>query len=234
MSYAQLLERWGIDIPRPLLRRALTHRSFAFEHDEAHNERMEFLGDSILGMVVADRLFRQFPEASEGDMSRMKTYVVSERALADIARGLDLGQSIRLGKGEAMSGGREKDSILSDTVEALIAATYIEHGLEATRKVVESLVEQKIADASVLGPNLDWQTSFEELAHGEGMEGTLQFDITHTGPDHARVFTAVAHMSGRTWGSGSGTSQKNARRKASEASYRILAAEIEDNNKAQE
>lgn len=234
MSSAQLLQRWGIEISRPLLRRALTHRSFAFEHDEAHNERMEFLGDSILGMIVADRLYRQFPEASEGDMSRMKTYVVSERALADIARGLDLGRSIRLGKGEAMSGGREKDSILSDTVEALIAATYLEHGLEATRTVVEALVEQKIADASVLGPNLDWQTSFEELAHGEGMEGTLQFDITHTGPDHARVFTAVANMAGRTWGSGSGTSQKNARRKASEASYRILAAEIEGRNKAQD
>lgn len=226
MSTSDLLDLWGIDISRPRLTLALTHRSYAFEHNEAHNERMEFLGDSILGMVVAERLFYQFPEASEGDMSRMKTFVVSERALADIARTLGLGAHIRLGKGEAMSGGRDKDSILSDTVEALIAATYVEHGLDATRRVVERLVEQKIADASVLGPDLDWQTSFEELAHTQGMDGTLQFDITHTGPDHARVFTAVAHMAGRQWGSGEGTSQKNARRQAAEASYRMLAREL--------
>lgn len=227
MSHSTLIERWGIAISRPVLRRALTHRSFAFEHDEPHNERLEFLGDSVLGMIVADMLYRDFPDNSEGDMSRMKTYAVSERGLADIARGLGLGEFIRLGKGEKMSGGRDKDSILSDTVEALIAATYIEHGLEPTRRIVERLVARKIEDASVLGPNLDWQTSFEELAHSRGMEGTLQFRISHEGPDHARVFTAQAFMGGRDWGSGTGSSQKNARRKASEASYRMLASEDE-------
>ena len=172
MSYHELVERWGVNIKRPLLRLALTHRSFAFEHDEPHNERLEFLGDSVLGFIAADKVFREFPDSREGDMSRMKTFAVSEKALASIARELDLGRFLRLGRGEDLSGGRDKDSILSDTVEALIAATYLEHGLEVTRKIVERLVAPKIDDASLLGPNLDWQTSFEEVAHGRGRAGS--------------------------------------------------------------
>lgn len=228
MSYREFAEIWGIEISRSLLRRALTHRSFAFEHDEEHNERLEFLGDSILGMIVAEKLYKDYPDASEGDMSRMKTYAVSERGLSDIARELNLGQFIRLGKGEDKSGGRDKDSILSDTLEALIAATYLQHGMDTTRALVSRLVARKLEEASVLGPNLDWQTSFEEIAHRHGMEGTLQFEMTSEGPDHARVFTAVAHMAGRQWGSGTGSSQKNARRKASEASYWLLIEEVEN------
>lgn len=226
MSYREFCDIWGVPISRSLLRRALTHRSFAFEHDEEHNERLEFLGDSILGMIVAEKLYRDYPNASEGDMSRMKTYAVSERGLADIARQLNLGHFIRLGRGEDKTGGRSKDSILSDTLEALIAATYLQHGMDTTRALVSELVARKLEEASVLGPNLDWQTSFEELAHRHGMEGTLHFDITSEGPDHARVFTAVATMAGRQWGSGSGSSQKNARRKASEASYWLLVEEV--------
>lgn len=228
MSYREFAEIWGVQISRSLLRRALTHRSFAFEHDEEHNERLEFLGDSILGMIVAEKLYKDYPNASEGDMSRMKTYAVSERGLSDIARELNLGQFIRLGKGEDKSGGRDKDSILSDTLEALIAATYLQHGMETTCTLVSTLVARKLEEASVLGPNLDWQTSFEEIAHRHGMEGTLQFEMTSEGPDHARVFTAVAHMAGRQWGSGTGSSQKNARRKASEASYWLLVEEVEN------
>ncbi|MDO4887273.1 MAG: ribonuclease III [Actinomycetaceae bacterium] len=228
MSYRELVERWGIDIDRPMLRLALTHRSFAYEHDEPHNERLEFLGDSILGLVTAERVYRDFPHSREGDMSRMKTFAVSEKALASVARGLGLGQFIRLGKGEAASGGRDKDSILSDTVEALIAATYLQHGMEPTRRVVERLIADKLRDASILGPNLDWQTSFEEIAHARGMEGSLQFEVTSTGPDHQRVYTAVASMGGRVWGSGKGTSKKGSRQAAAEASYRIIVAEARE------
>ncbi len=227
MSYRDLLERWGVQISPAMLRLALTHRSFAYEHEEPHNERLEFLGDSILGLIVADKVFREYPQASEGDMSRMKTYAVSEPALADIARELELGDHIRLGRGEKLSGGRDKDSILSDTVEALIAATYVESGMEVARAVVERLVEKKIRDASVLGPNLDWQTSFEELAHTQGYEGTLQFEIESEGPDHARIFTAHGYMGGRSWGSGRGTSQRKARHKAAESSFKILSSEVE-------
>ena len=228
MTYREFCEVWGIQLSRSLLRRALTHRSFAFEHGEEHNERLEFLGDSILGMIVAEKVYNDYPNASEGDMSRMKTYAVSERGLSDIARELGLGKFLRLGKGEDKSGGRNKDSILSDTLEAIIAATYLQHGMNTTRALVSKLVERKLKEASVLGPNLDWQTSFEEMAHRHGMEGTLQFEITGEGPDHARIFTAQAYMAGRQWGSGTGTSQKNARRKASEASYWLLAQEVEE------
>ncbi|MDY5129610.1 ribonuclease III [Actinotignum urinale] len=228
MSSHELLLAWGAPISRPLLRRALTHRSFAYEHDEPHNERLEFLGDSILGLIIAEKVFREYPDASEGDMSRMKTYAVSEKALADVAHAINLGKEIRLGRGEERSGGREKDSILSDTVEALIAATYLENGMETTREVVSDLLDQKIKDASLLGPNLDWQTSFEELARKHGYEGTMECTITSTGPDHARVFTAQAFLGGEAWGKGEGSSQKNARHKAAEASYRMLAGRCED------
>lgn len=232
MSYHELVERWGIDISRPMLRLALTHRSFAYEHDEPHNERLEFLGDSILGLVTAELLYRNFPDSREGDMSRMKTFAVSEKALASIARELGLGEFLRLGRGEDLSGGRDKDSILSDTVEALIAATYLQHGMEPTRRIVERLVAGKIEDASVLGPNLDWQTSFEEIAHARGMEGSLHFEVSSTGPDHMRVFTAVASMGGRVWGRGTGTSKKTSRQAAAEAAYRVISAERDERGEA--
>ena len=225
MSYRELVERWGVDINRPLLRLALTHRSFAFEHGEPHNERLEFLGDSVLGFIAADKVFREFPDSREGDMSRMKTFAVSEKALASIARELELGRFIRLGRGEDLSGGRDKDSILSDTVEALIAATYLQHGLDVARKTVERLVAAKIEDASLLGPNLDWQTSFEEVAHERGMTGSLQFELTSEGPDHRRVYTAVASMGGRVWGEGTGSSKKTARQDAAQVAYRAITAE---------
>ena len=117
---------------------------------------------------------------------------------------------------------------MSDTVEALIAATYLEHGLEVTRKIVERLVAPKIDDASLLGPNLDWQTSFEEVAHGRGMAGSLQFEVTSEGPDHQRVYTAVASMGGRLWGEGKGTSKKTARQAAAQVAYRKITSESGD------
>lgn len=223
-----LLQAWGAPISKDMLRLALTHRSFAYEHDEPHNERLEYLGDSILGLIVAEKVFREYPTASEGDMSQMKTYAVSEVALADIARTLGLGDYIRLGKGEKLSGGRDKDSILSDTVEALIAATYLENGMDVAREVVDRLVDQKIRDASVLGPHLDWQTSFEELAHAQGLEGTLTFTFESEGPDHAKVFTAHAWMGDQAWGSGRGSSQKKARHKAAEASFWMIQARADE------
>ncbi|MBP3222604.1 MAG: ribonuclease III, partial [Actinomycetaceae bacterium] len=204
MGYKELVERWGVDIERPLLRQALTHRSFAYEHNEPHNERLEFLGDSILGFVVAEKLYRTYPDASEGDMSRMKTFAVSERGLAEVARRLELGGHIRLGKGEKKTGGANKDSILSDTVEALIGATYMQHGIDVARKIVEKWTQKRLDDASVLGPNLDWQTSFEKKIHTFGVEGLLEFEFTSEGPDHERIFYATAFLGETLWGKGKG------------------------------
>ncbi len=223
MSYRDLVARWGIDIRRPLLRQALTHRSFAFEHDEPHNERLEFLGDSVLNLITAEKVYREYPDLAEGVMTPIKWYAASEKGLADIARQLGLGEFLRLGKGEAQEGGRDKDSILSDTVEALIAATYLQHGLEPTRVIVERLIDQKVKEAAVLGPQLDWRAGFEELAHTHGFEGNASFEITGVGPDHSRVYTATISMGGRTWGTGEATTKKMARQAAAEASYKMLA-----------
>lgn len=138
-----LLERWGVDIPAEMLEIALTHRSYAFENESEHNERYEFLGDSILGAVVAADIFHDYPTKSEGELSKIKSAAVSEKALACVARELGLGDFIRLGKGESLSGGRDKDSILADTMEALFAATFLAKGLSTAIDTVRRHIDRK-------------------------------------------------------------------------------------------
>ena len=147
-----------------LLEEALCHSSFANEHGlSLSNERLEFLGDSVLGLVVTEYLYRAHPTVPEGQLAKMRAATVSEPALAAVARDLGVGEFIKLGKGEALSGGRDKDSILSDTVEALIGATYLTHGLEETRTVVTRLVSRFLDSARTRGAGLDWKTSLQEL-----------------------------------------------------------------------
>lgn len=221
-DYAQLLAQWGIDLPHTDLLHALTHRSWAFEHDVAHNERLEFLGDSILGMITVDEIYHAFPNEDEGVMSKYKAASVSEEALALIARQLELGKYIRLGKGEAASGGAQKDSILSDTVEALIAVTYLNHGLETTRKIVLNWIRPRIAEVVSRGPALDWRTSFEELARKYGIVGDLSYKMKGEGPDHARIYTAEVYLAGKHFGTGVASSQKRAKLAACEDAYHSL------------
>ncbi|WP_415504373.1 ribonuclease III family protein, partial [Actinomyces slackii] len=143
-----LVYRWGPGIEPELLDLALTHRSWAHENGGLPtNERLEFLGDSVLGIIVTEHLYRTHPEVPEGQLAKMRAATVSEQALAAAGRDLGLGEFIKLGKGEALSGGRDKDSILSDTVEALIGATYLTHGLETTRTVVIRLVSRFLESA---------------------------------------------------------------------------------------
>ena len=145
-----LLNRWGIKIDPKLLELALTHRSWAHEQGGLPtNERLEFLGDSVLGLVVTEELYERFPGVSEGQLAKMRSATVSEPALAQIAQQLGLGEFILLGNGEAITGGREKASILSDTVEAMIGATYLTHGFTATRPVVQVLVSGFLNRAQV-------------------------------------------------------------------------------------
>jgi len=147
-----LVYRWGPSIDADLLDLALTHRSYAHENGGLPtNERLEFLGDSVLGIIVTEYLYRTHPEVPEGQLAKMRAATVSEPALAAVARDLGLGEFIKLGKGEALSGGRDKDSILSDTVEALIGATYLTHGLEETRTVVTRLVSRFLESARTRG-----------------------------------------------------------------------------------
>ncbi|MDR2566998.1 MAG: ribonuclease III, partial [Bifidobacteriaceae bacterium] len=156
----RLADGLGVDLDPELLVLALTHRSFAHEAGGIPtNERLEFLGDSILGLVVTEHLYRAHPDLPEGELAKMRAATVSQRALARVARGIGIGNYVLLGRGETTTGGADKDSILSDTLEALLGAVYISHGLEDTRDVVLRLVGPTLERAAQLGAGLDWKTS---------------------------------------------------------------------------
>ena len=219
-----LSEKLGVHLDPELLVLALTHRSFAHEAGGIPtNERLEFLGDSVLGLVVTEALYRRYPDLSEGELAKMRAATVSQRALAATARGLGLGSYVLLGKGEIGTGGADKDSILSDTLEALFGAVYLSHGLEPARALVERLVGPTMEAAADLGAGLDWKTSLQELAAGMGL-GAPEYVVDSTGPDHARSFTARVVLAGEVRGEGTGTSKKVAEQVAAKAAYRALRA----------
>ncbi len=168
-SHAILEGRLGYRLESALLVRALTHRSYAYENGGLPtNERLEFLGDSVLGLVVTDTLYRMHPDLPEGQLAKLRAAVVNSRALAGVARGLDLGAFIRLGRGEEGTGGRDKASILADTLEAVIGAVYLDQELEAASELVHRLFDPLIERSSNLGAGLDWKTSLQELTAAEG------------------------------------------------------------------
>ncbi len=147
-----------------LLEQSLTHRSFAYENGGLPtNERLEFLGDAVLGMIVTETLFRTHPQLSDGRLAKLRAAVVNARALADVARTIGLGEHVRLGRGEEITGGRAKPSILSDTLEAVIGAVYLSGGFEAAGRVVHLLFDPLMSAAAGLGAGLDWKTSLQEL-----------------------------------------------------------------------
>ncbi|QIK83896.1 ribonuclease III [Sanguibacter sp. HDW7] len=231
LSPADLLEQLGVDVDPELLVLALTHRSFAHEAGGIPtNERLEFLGDSVLGIIVTESLFRRHSTQPEGELAKMRSATVSQRALAEVARTLDLGRYILLGKGERRTGGREKDSILSDTVEAIIGAVYLTHGLERTRRFVHTLVDPLLDAAAGLGAGLDWKTSLQEASAEAGL-GAPRYESDSEGPDHARVFTSRVLLAGVVRGTGRGTAKKHAEQIAAEEAYvwidqqRVAAAE---------
>ncbi|GEA83448.1 MAG: ribonuclease III [Cellulomonas sp.] len=221
-SATELLEKLGVHLDPELLVLALTHRSFAHEAGGIPtNERLEFLGDTVLGLVVTESLYRSRPDESEGSLAKMRAATVSQRGLAGVARELDLGRYVLLGKGELATGGRDKDSILSDTLEAVFGAIYLSHGLETARAVVERLVGPTLANAAHLGAGLDWKTSLQELSAGLGL-GAPHYDVQGEGPDHARTFTAHAVVGGEVRGTGVGPAKKLAEQQAAEAAYLAL------------
>ncbi len=218
-SSQELLETLGVHLDGELLVLALSHRSFAHEAGGIPtNERLEFLGDSILGLIVTEALYRRHPDSPEGDLARMRAATVSQRALAQVARALGLGQFILLGKGETRTGGADKDSILSDTVEAIIGAVFLSHGLERTRTFVHSLVDPLLADAARLGAGLDWKTSLQEIAAVHDV-GVPCYSSVASGPDHARVFVSQVLFDDVAFGTGEGTSKKQAEQLAAEQAY---------------
>jgi ribonuclease-3 len=223
-----LLASLGLTIDPELLVLALTHRSFAHEAGGIPtNERLEFLGDSVLGVVVTERLYRDNPGVPEGDLARMRAATVSQRALAQVARDIGLGEYVLLGRGELVTGGRDKDSILSDTVEALIGAAYLCHGLEIAREMIERLVGQLMARASGLGAGLDWKTSLQELVAANHLAAPV-YVVTGTGPDHSRSFEAKVVVDGDEYGAGVGPSKKVAEQQAAEDAYTALLIKYPD------
>src|SRR4051812_35561796 len=159
-----LSEALGIAVEDELLTRALTHRSYAYENGGLPtNERLEFLGDAVLGLVVTSALFRRHPDLAEGQLAKLRAAVVNMRALAGVARELGLGQYVLLGRGEEASGGRDKSSILADPVEALFGAVYLQHGIEVATTFVHHLVDPLLVSSAELGAGLDWKTSLQEL-----------------------------------------------------------------------
>ncbi|WP_075889982.1 ribonuclease III [Actinomyces provencensis] len=221
---AELLPLWGAEIDPELLDLALTHRSYAYEAGGIpHNERLEFLGDAVLSIVVADRLYHDHPDLPESDLSRMRAATVSQEPLAQVARRIGLGDFIRLGKGEGLTGGRDKDSILSDTVEALIGATYLSLGLEQTRRVVLDLVAFLLDQAVERGQTQDWKTIIAEYAQQEHLPEPV-FTVHGQGPDHHRLFTAeVSFGEGEAQGVATASSKKHAENMASRDAMQHLA-----------
>lgn len=226
---AALEQLLGVTVDPELLVLALTHRSFAHEAGGIPtNERLEFLGDAVVGLVVTERLYRDQPDRAEGELAKMRAASVSQRALAEVARTLALGGYVLLGKGELATGGRDKDSILCDTFEAVIGAVYLCHGLEPTRQVVERLVGPTLEAAAALGAGLDWKTSVQELAAARGL-GVPSYEVEGTGPDHERSFSARLVLDGVDWGLGEGPSKKVAEQQAASRAYEaLLAAAPED------
>lgn len=198
-----------IDINDALLELALTHRSFAYENGGIPtNERLEFLGDSILGQAVTVMLYRSFPKLDEGDLAKRRASLVSSVALAEVARSIGLGQYIRLGRGEILTGGRDKASILADTVEAIIGAVYLDKGGDVATPFVLRLIEPLLADPDRFGAAMDPKTSLQEIAAHRG-GGIPVYEISESGPDHDKRFVATVTV-GDVTASGEGTSKKHA------------------------
>ena len=202
---------------------ALTHRSFAFEKGDGteHNERLEFLGDAILGAVVTDLIFRDFPTLAEGEMARLRASAVNTHALADLARGVGLGDHIRLGKGEESSGGRDKPSLLADTLEALIGAVYLERGIETVSEVLVPLFRERLRATVAAGGRYDAKTALQEIVVRE-RGGFPEYRVVSEGPDHDKRFTAEVVVGGSMVGAGSGKSKKEAEQNAAREALQRL------------
>lgn len=237
-----LLQQLDVDLDAELLTLALTHRSYAYENGGLPtNERLEFLGDSVLGLIITERLYRSHPDLPEGQLAKLRASVVNMHALAAVARelgrpaglgpnggdldastGYGLGSYLYLGRGEELTGGRAKESILADAAEALIGAVFLQHGLEITRTVVERLFDGLLRAAPLLGAGLDWKTSLQELTAASDL-GVPEYRISEDGPDHLKTFTAAAVVGGRELGTGVGRTKKEAEQKAAQLAWRMLS-----------
>lgn len=222
---APLLEALGVDLPQDLLTISLTHRSYSYEKGGLPtNERLEFLGDAVLGLTITEELYHRHPDRSEGDLAKLRASIVNTHALADVGRELSeagLGTYLLLGKGEENSGGADKASILADGVESLLGAIYLAHGIATAREVILRLFASLLDTAPTLGAGLDWKSSLQELTASRGM-GAPAYVVTSTGPDHDKEFTATVVVADNEYGKGVGRTKKEAELKAAAAAWNAL------------
>ncbi|TVR35709.1 MAG: ribonuclease III [Nitriliruptor sp.] len=205
-----------------LLELALTHRSWAFEQGgRPTNERLEFLGDAVLGLVVTDEIYSSHPDEQEGRLAKLRAAAVRAESLAQVARGLSLGRFIRLGRGESASGGADKDSILADTLEAVIGAVYVDQGFATAYDLVERLFAERLVEVAASHAALDFKTSLQELS-AASFEVLPRYELTDTGPDHAKTFTAIVTIDGAIAGRGEGRSKKEAEQRAAREAHRLF------------
>jgi len=216
-----LLDTLGVAVDAELFDLALIHRSYSYENGQIpHNERLEFLGDAVLGEVVTEHLYTTFPEASEGRLAKLRAAVVSAVSLAEVARGLGLGPLIKLGKGEMATGGCDKTSILADTLEALIGAMYLT-APEGAQAFVRHLFVPLIERASGLGAGLDWKTSLQEICSVQGLEAPI-YMVDESGPDHLKQFSARVLLGDQEFPAGRGRSKKKAEQEAARQAFRAV------------
>jgi ribonuclease-3 len=216
-----LIERLGVSISQDLLTQALTHRSHSYENgNQPNNERLEFLGDSVLGFVVTAELYKRFGDLQEGELSSLKNSVVSAKALAEVAAGIDIGAFLLLGKGEEKTGGRDKGNLLADAFEAILGAIYIEHGLSRASDLVERFIFPLLDNHTDLLLNSEPKTKLQEIAQERGLAAP-SYETSHTGPDHDRIFSASVTV-GDVVAAGEARSRKGAESEAAIAAIKAL------------
>jgi ribonuclease III len=202
-----------------LYSRAFIHRSYAYENGGLPtNERLEFLGDAVLGLVITDMIYRAFPDLTEGQLAKLRAATVNMNVLADVARELGIGDVVRLGHGEQLSGGRDKSSILADTLEALLGAVYLDRGLNTARDLIERLFRPRMLRYARGEGDRDYKTILQELASAQ-MRALPEYRITERGPDHEKEFSATVYLTAKAWGTGVGRSKKEAEQQAAHEAY---------------
>jgi ribonuclease-3 len=222
LNYATLIQRLGISIEAELLELALTHSSYAYENGKIpNNERLEFLGDSVLGFVVTGHVYSENPEMDEGSLSRLRSATVSAKTLAIAANQIGLGEFIRLGKGELSTGGQTKTNILADTFEAIIGAAYLSGGLAPAKAIIDSLVLPLLSSEDELLETSEPRTVLSELLKSLG-KSDASFEVTHEGPDHDRTFFAEVIVDGAAISKGSGRTRKAAEAQAAVEALKTL------------
>lgn len=205
-----------------LLSLALTHRSYCAEHESVEsNERLEFLGDAVLGLAVTDHIYSEYDDLAEGQLAKLRASVVNTVTLAALAEQLELGGYLWLGKGEDRSGGRNKESILADAIEAVFGAIYVDGGWLAAQQSIVGLLSDKMREASDQPGRLDYKTQLQELTARMAL-GAPAYEITESGPDHDKVFSAVTIVNGVARGEGAGSSKKRAEQVAARSAYKAV------------